>query len=227
MFQLLHKTGDFVVIDKSPGISVHKDQDESGLAMLLSEELGADIFPVHRLDKVTSGLMVFATHSEAAAQLSEQFRSRDIEKYYLAISDRKPRRKQGLIIGDMEKSRRGSWKLLQSKNNPAITQFFSSSLKPGLRLFLLKPATGKTHQLRVALKSEGAAILGDSLYSESSSDRTYLHAYALAFTINGEQYRFKSMPEQGEQFDEECLRLINDKFAQPETMSWPKVKVVK
>ncbi|MGH1462145.1 MAG: TIGR01621 family pseudouridine synthase [Neptuniibacter sp.] len=211
------------MINKSPGVSVHKDQEDSGLVMQIKQKLGLDsLYLIHRLDKVTSGLMVLAFHAEAAAELAEQFRNRKVEKYYLALSDRKPRRKQGLISGDMDKARRGAWKLLKTKNNPATTQFFSSSVRPGLRLFLLKPLTGKTHQIRVALKSEGAPILGDPVYSSTQADRTYLHAYSLAFLLGGEEFRFNCLPDAGDYFDQECLELITSKYNQPENLNWPK-----
>lgn len=224
VFQILYQSDDFIVVNKPPGLSVHKDQQAAGFVMQLCQELGVEqLFPVHRLDKVTSGLMLLALNAEAAAVLSGLFRERQVEKYYLAISDRKPRRKQGAIIGDMEKARRGSWKLIPSRNNPAITQFFSCSLRPGFRLFLLKPATGKTHQIRVALKSEGAPILGDPIYSSSVADRTYLHAYYLGFRYKDESFRFSCLP-QGEQFDSSCQALINEHYARPEMLLWPKLK---
>ena len=222
LFDILHTTADFVVIDKPAGISVHKDQNTAGLTMLLEAQMGQKLYLVHRLDKMTSGVMVFAKHLQAAQGLSELFRQRQVSKYYLALSDRKPKRKQGLIIGDMEKSRRSAWRLLKRKDNPAITQFFSQSVKPGLRLFLLKPTTGKTHQIRVALKSEGAAIVGDELYGGTVSDRTYLHAYALAFEYLGVAYRFKQLPHSG-QFFTDCTAIIQQTFAEPETLNWPNV----
>ncbi|MGR5488912.1 pseudouridine synthase, partial [Vibrio alfacsensis] len=82
---------------------------------------------VHRLDKMTSGLLILAKRAEVAAQFSRLFEQRDIDKYYLAIGSKKPKKKQGSIIGDMERSRRSSWKLVNSKNNPAVTQVFSAA----------------------------------------------------------------------------------------------------
>ena len=224
MFQIIDQTSDFVVVVKPAGISVHKDQEEAGFTMMLQQQLDLEqIFLVHRLDKITSGLMVFAKSTEAAKTLADQFKNREVSKYYLAISANKPKRKQGLIMGDMEKARRGGWKLVKSRQNPAVTQFFSCSLKPGFRLFLLKPTTGKTHQIRVALKSEGAPILGDNTYGGELSDRTYLHAYSLAFSYGGERYTYKSYPEQGDQFDQEALDIIKEHFDRPESLSWPKL----
>ncbi len=192
--------------------------------MDLQRQLGLDdLYMVHRLDKVTSGVMVFALNAEVAADLAEQFKQREVVKYYLALSDRKPRRKQGAIVGDMEKARRGGWKLLHSKQNPAVTQFFSASVKPGLRLFIVKPSTGKTHQIRVALKSEGSPILGDGIYGSTKSDRTYLHAFSLAFKVKGENYRFSCLPDESENFDQQCLELITEKYNYPDDLAWPKI----
>ena len=180
---------DFVVINKPAGISVHKDEQAVGLSEKLAKQLGVEkLWLVHRLDKVTSGLLIFARNQTAAVNFYHLFHEHKVEKTYLALSDKKPKKKQGKIIGDMEKSRGGSWKLCPTKNHPAITQFHSLSLAPNLRLFILQPKTGKTHQLRVAMKSLSSPILGDTRYAGSSADRVYLHAYQLAFVYQGEDF---------------------------------------
>ena len=228
MYSIVAENEDFVLIDKMPGFSVHKDQEDSGLAMQIKADQGySELMPVHRLDKVTSGLMLFARHHAAASELSRAFSEHQVEKFYLALSDKKPKKKQGAIVGDMTRARRGAWRLAKTQIRPAVTQFFSQSLKPGVRLFLLRPLTGKTHQIRVALKSVGAPIIGDPLYHEKNetlSDRTYLHAYSLSFPFAGEQYRFTVLPEVGELFDAECCALINTHYAQPWTLSWPRIQ---
>jgi tRNA pseudouridine32 synthase / 23S rRNA pseudouridine746 synthase len=183
---------------------------------------------VHRLDKVTSGLLVMAKNAAANEVLSEQFRDRLVEKFYLAISAKKPKKKQGLIRGDMAPARRGAWKLLASTENPAITQFMSLSLSPGKRLFIVKPHTGKTHQIRVALKSIGAPILGDQLYADSAScegiDRVYLHAYSLGFHFHGEYFRFVEKPREGNVFlSDECRIALSD-IEPVWNLSWPSLK---
>jgi len=228
MYRIVDANEDFVLINKAPGVSVHKDQQDAGLVMQVQQDLGMpELAPVHRLDKVTSGLMLLARHAEAASALSAAFRERQVEKYYLALSDRKPRKKQGLVSGDMEKARRGAWKLLKTQQNPATTQFFSYSLMPGVRLYLLRPRTGKTHQLRVALKSIGAPIIGDPLYHEAASpapDRTYLHAWALAFELNGQCYRYICPPEQGELFCQPQLDAVLQGIGHnPFELDWPKI----
>ena len=71
----------------------------------------------------------------------------------------------------------------------------SHSLAPNLRLFILYPKTGKTHQIRVAMKSLGSPILGDELYGGEVADRTYLHAYQLSFDYFGEAVQISTSPE--------------------------------
>ncbi|MCV6589820.1 MAG: TIGR01621 family pseudouridine synthase [Marinobacterium sp.] len=226
MYRIIEANEDFVLIDKAAGVSVHKDQADTGLVMQLQQDLdNPGLSPVHRLDKVTSGLMLLACHPQSASELSAAFRERTVEKYYLAISDRKPRKKQGLIQGDMEKARRGSWKLLKTRHNPAVTQFFSYSVSPGRRLFLLRPRTGKTHQLRVAMKSIGAPIIGDPLYHEAVTpepERTFLHAWALSFTLNGRRWCFVCPPRQGDLFIEAAFGNTLETLADdPFSLNWP------
>lgn len=184
---------DFWVVNKPPGMSVQESHHGPGVLAELKAQYGGDFFPVHRLDAGTSGLLVVARTAAANSVLSQLFQARQIEKYYIAVSARKPDKKQGTVTGDMEKSRRGAWKLLHTRLQPATTQFFSKGVG-GLRLFLVKPHTGKTHQIRVALKSVGAAILGDELYAGEQADRLYLHAYALRFPFQGELRSFTCLP---------------------------------
>ena len=180
---------------------------------------------MHRLDKVTSGLLVMAKNAATNQALTQAFGNREIEKYYLAISAKKPQKKQGLVKGDMASGRRGAWKLLATCNNPAITQFFNKGMGEGKRLFIVKPYTGKTHQIRVALKSLGSPILGDELYAGyHPSDRTYLHAYSLAFNINNQFYRFTELPREGSWFLDIAFSSALGAWAEPWNLPWPIVK---
>ena len=131
----------------------------------------------------------------------------------------KPKKKQGLIIGDMQKARNGAWKLCPSKENPAITRFESVSCEPNLRLFILKPQTGKTHQLRVAMKSLGSPILGDALYGKNTEniDRTYLHAARLQFEFKGQGFDVFTPPKEGEWWHRENVQSQIQKFGSVNT----------
>ncbi|MGV6989187.1 TIGR01621 family pseudouridine synthase [Testudinibacter sp. P80/BLE/0925] len=199
---IVYQHPDFIVIDKPIGLSVHKDQQALGLPDLVARQLGCPaLWLVHRLDKITSGLLILARNSQAAAELSGLFQQHQIEKHYIALSAAKPKKKQGLVIGDMQKTRNGSWKLCRSRENPAMTRFSSIRCDNRLRLFHLIPKSGKTHQIRVAMKSLGSPILGDQRYGDKTAlDRTYLHAYALKFQYQGTSFLIKQLPQQGTYF---------------------------
>ena len=212
---IIYQTDDFIIIYKPCGLSVHKDQSEIGLTTLLAEQLGmSQVWLVHRLDKVTSGLLILALNAESAAEFFRLFAEHRIQKTYLALSNQKPKKKQGLIVGNMQKARNGAWKLCQSKENPAITRFESVSCEPNLRLFILKPQTGKTHQLRVAMKSLGSPILGDTLYGKNTEkiDRTYLHAARLQFEFKGQAFDVFTSPKEGEWWHRDAVQSQIQKF---------------
>jgi tRNA pseudouridine32 synthase/23S rRNA pseudouridine746 synthase len=185
----------FCFVYKPIGWTVQRDEQAPSVLVWLSETLSQPCYPVHRLDKPTSGVLIVALTREANQQLSQAFASRAVTKTYLAISDQKPKKKQGWIKGDMGPSRRGQFKLLRSQDNPAATYFESESIAPGVRGFKLHPKTGKTHQLRVAMKSIGSPILGDKLYAGTPADRLYLHAWKLSFTYHEQLYQVTANPE--------------------------------
>ncbi len=214
--KLLFQNSDFVIIDKPANLNFHSEDNEAGLVVLTSKLLYPEntsssltahkkqLYSVHRLDKMTSGLLLLAKTKEAAQIFTKMFENREIEKFYIAISTKKPKKKQGWIKGDMVKSRRGSYMFAKTSDNPAITQFISKSLRPNERFFLIKPHTGKTHQIRVALKSISAPIAGDIRYANANEakkeDRGYLHAYALRFRYKEKDYSFTCKPDDGERF---------------------------
>ncbi len=226
MFKIIAQLEEFIVVNKASGVSFHDEGIYgSGLCSSVQGAFKHDkLYPVHRLDKMTSGIVVFAKTLPCAQLFGQLFEQHKIEKYYIALSDKKPIKKQGLIKGDMTKSRRGSWKLLRTIKKPAITQFFSYALGGGKRLYLLKPHSGKTHQLRVALSSLGANILGDSQYSGTKADRGYLHAYALQFDYLGKKHKFIALPDQGELFLQSDILAMLDKLSTPWQLQWPKLK---
>lgn len=226
MFDILFKHSQFVVLNKHSGVSVHKDDQDVSLLDAVKADLGVDsLYLVHRLDKMTSGILILALNENAASDLSKNFAERRVEKYYLAISGKKPKKKQGLVAGDMERSRRSSWKLISSTNNPAVTQFVSMAGEEGQRLFLCKPYTGKTHQIRVALRSVGSPILGDPIYASSEADRGYLHAYAIRFTLGEEKFSIICDPVKesvfGDHWRSNACKDALVHWQSPWSLSWP------
>lgn len=218
---ILDDTPDYLVLNKPAGIAV---QGEAGslFQRLKTHRNGSDLWPVHRLDKATSGVVLFARSKRACALFTQAFREGQAQKFYLAISAGKPKKKQGSIVGDLQKSRSGCYKLTREKSNPAKTAFFSASIRPGARLFFLRLYTGKTHQARVSLKSVGAPIMGDRRYGGAEADRMYLHAWSLILPYQGELLRWVCLPETGELFKLPQTQRLLDEFGVPEHKSWAK-----
>ena len=206
---LVEAAAGFCVVVKPAGWTVQRAESNPGLVHWLRDELGSMAYPVHRLDLGTTGLVVFALSEAVNRELSLAFAERRVSKAYLAVSDQAPRKKQGWVRGDMAPSRRGQWKLLRSQNNPAVTSFTSLSLAPGIRGFVLHPKTGKTHQLRVALKSLGSPIIGDQRYGGTPHPLMHLHAWQLSFVLAEQPYQFQVAPEGG-WFDLWCEQGLPD-----------------
>ena len=231
--KLLFQNSDFVIIDKPANLNFHSEDNKAGLVVLTSKLLYPEntssfltahekqLYSVHRLDKMTSGLLLLAKTKEAAQIFTKMFENREIEKFYIAISTKKPKKKQGWIKGDMVKARRGSYMFAKTSDNPAITQFISKALRPNERFFLIKPHTGKTHQIRVALKSIGAPVAGDIRYANADKakkeDRGYLHAFALYFNYKDKDYRFTCKPDEGERFISFACSDILKEYMEPQS----------
>lgn len=213
MLEIISENSQFIVFNKPEGLSFHSEEGE-GFVVLAEKQTGLKLYSVHRLDKMTSGLILLAKSSETANRLTTLFEERRIQKFYIAISTRKPKKKQGWVKGDMASARRGSYKLLNTNANSAITQFISTALRVHERLFLIKPHTGKTHQIRVALKSLGSPIVGDQRYANADDakmeERGYLHAYALRFRLDEKEFSFICLPDKGERFiSAECTSQLS------------------
>ena len=215
---------DFLVINKNANVHFHSQTGEAGVVAQVEQDLDIKLYPVHRLDTLTSGLILIAKRSDVAARLTELFSCHQVQKYYLALAKGKPKKKQGWVIGDMARSRRSQYKLLRTQTNPAVTQFFSHSIGEGERLYLLKPLSGKTHQLRVALSSLGCPILGDVLYGGGHADRGYLHAWQLQFNYQGQDFHYSVLPESGQQFQSSQIRTQLSQWSHPSSLAWPKTK---
>jgi tRNA pseudouridine65 synthase len=149
------------------------------------DAIGAHVYPVHRLDRGTSGVLVFARTKEAAATLSEAFESRQVDKQYLALVRGTPP-ESGTIDHPLPKSGDGL-------RVPAVTRFslVARSRVDRCSLVLAIPETGRGHQIRRHLRHIGHPLVGDVNYGSGPINRHYrstyglrrlaLHAYGIAF----------------------------------------------
>lgn len=228
MIPIIIDDNDVLIVNKPSGIDVHDSvvngQQIKGIVSILRQQTGyRSLHLCHRLDLGTSGCLCLAKNSQTAAIIGDAFASRHVTKYYLAISKHKPKKKQGTIIGDMKNRRGGQYILMKTSANPAITQFFSQSAKPGFRGFIVKPLTGKTHQIRVALKSLGAPILGDTLYGGAPSDRLHLHAWKLNIPLPNRTLSLTAPMLNGHMFNDSDITQWLDNLPSPDSFEWPEV----
>ena len=196
--RILENNDDFIVIDKSPGVPVQggTKSKKNLIDILASSEFFKDTkpFPVHRLDKETSGIMIISKNHNSARLLTTLFRLRKIHKTYLAvchghISKKKGELKNELITFENDKK----------KIEKAITYYKVLSETNSTSFLELKPVTGRKHQLRKQLALIDNPIVGDKKYILSNkkikSDKDLmLHSYSLKFYINNKKFFYKASP---------------------------------
>ena len=184
--KIIFQDNQILVIDKPAGISVLPDgwdKDAPYLVQLLEVEFGR-VWVVHRLDKITSGVMVFARDAESHRALSIQFETHEAEKTYHAILEGNPQweektAKHPLRVDVGHKHRT----MVDDKNGKSSeTRFCILKRYQDAALVEAKPVTGRTHQVRVHAYALGHPLVGDNLYSGSETNiiaRSALHALSL------------------------------------------------
>lgn len=190
---VLHEDDFLLVVNKPPGLLTNRSGGESGAALtdLLAAKHGA-VFPVHRLDRDTSGVCVFARRRDALERLFEDFRRRRVHKVYIGIVEGpfKPRKLtlRGRLRGTEE------W---------GETQLRVLRRLRGATLVEFRPRTGRTHQIRLHLLAQGAHLVGEKRYCVPGTARIVfprhaLHARAISFVHpgTGKRVRYESpLPE--------------------------------
>jgi 23S rRNA pseudouridine1911/1915/1917 synthase len=148
---------------------------------------------VHRLDKDTSGVIISAWDDEALAFLADQFKARTVRKSYAAIVQGCPKDRQGFIDKRIARSRtdRKTFTVSDKDGRPSLTFFRVVRSYGNYSLLLLRPKTGRTHQIRVHLKYLGNPVLGDAIYGRVDprfpSASLMLHAKSLSLVLPGRE----------------------------------------
>ena len=144
---------------------------------------------VHRLDKDTSGVIIAAWDDEALAFLADQFKARKVRKSYAAIVQGCPKDRQGFIEKRITRSQkdRKTFTVSDSEGRQSLTYYRVVRSWGNYSLLLLRPKTGRTHQIRVHMKCLGCPILGDSIYGRADSRfpsaSLMLHAKSLSLVL--------------------------------------------
>ncbi len=162
-----------VCINKPSGFLAIPDRYDAGLPNLYSllKDVFGSIFIVHRIDKDTSGVIVFAKTAEAHAILSRAFEGREVLKEYRAIVLGNPISENGIIDLPITESQSGTMNIADG-GKESQTEYSVLERFQGYALLALRPRTGRTHQIRVHLKAMQIPILGDPLYG--NGDGFYL-----------------------------------------------------
>ncbi|HEX6159360.1 MAG TPA: RluA family pseudouridine synthase [Thermoanaerobaculia bacterium] len=171
---VIRETRDWVAVDKPSGLATQpaRDRKERSLEEMLRVKY-REVFVVHRIDTQTSGIVVFARTRKAAAELSELFASREVQKTYLAV-----------IEGSIERET-----TIESPIGGKDAHTIVRPVRHGAETTLIEAEilTGRTHQIRIHLKSIERPVVGDRRYgSTMPAPRMLLHAWKLAHERLGE-----------------------------------------
>ena len=197
----IHRDDDLLVVDKPAGLlSVPgKAVEHADCLLARLQAIDPAVRLVHRLDMDTSGVMVFARNPSAQRHLGLQFERRYLQKSYVARVHGSPDELSGVVVLPLiaDWPNRPLQKVCHDTGKPALTEWRVLQSGPCSRL-LLKPAAGRSHQLRVHMAAMGHAICGDRFYGSAEvrccTDRLYLHASELALRHpdGGAWHTFKS-----------------------------------
>ncbi|WP_417071367.1 pseudouridine synthase [Niveibacterium terrae] len=222
MLEILYRDEHIVAIHKPAGLLVHRsilDRHETRFAVqLLRDQIGQRVWPAHRLDRGTSGVLVFALDKALAAKLGRQFESREVEKRYLAVVRGWPD-EEGLVDHPLAVIRdeyelplpgpaaaqesRTRFKRLATVELPIAVDRYPQSR---YALVLLEPETGRRHQLRRHMKHIAHPIIGDATHGKGIHNRMFAERFAshrlllacvsmsLTHPLSGEALRFNAPP---------------------------------
>jgi tRNA pseudouridine32 synthase/23S rRNA pseudouridine746 synthase len=203
--EVLHVEPAFVVLVKPPGLLSEpgRGPEKRDSLLVRAQAVYPDVRIVHRLDMMTSGVIVLARETLAHASLSEAFREREVDKFYEALVHDRPKVEEGeidlpLVVDWPNRPRQI---VCHDTGKPSLTHYrvTGEARVEGvgtLTRIALAPVTGRTHQLRVHLASLGCPIAGDPFYGIGGdpSPRMMLHACRLALPhpITGAPLVFES-----------------------------------
>jgi len=195
--EVLYTDTNILVVNKPSGLATVPgswEEDSASLVKALEVDYGR-LWVVHRLDKVTSGLVLFARNADAHRLLSIQFEHHEPHKLYHAIvlgvpawDDHTARHPLRINVGHSHRTI-----VDNAKGKPSQTAFHVLERFDGYALISAIPATGRTHQVRVHAYALGFPILGDTLYSAPKTNligRPALHAQSLEFTFEDQPFQF-------------------------------------
>lgn len=182
--EVIFEDNHFVAINKPSGLLSIPDREgkEVSLKNILKEKYG-EIFTVHRLDKDTSGIIVFAKNEQTHKYLSRLFEDRETEKYYTGLVHGIPSQENGSIdTGIMEHPTKKGVMVTNKKGKQALTDYEVLETFGSYSLMRFQIHTGRTHQIRVHMKHLGHPIVCDAVYG--TADAVMLSSIKKKFNLS-------------------------------------------
>lgn len=199
--QILFEDKNIVVCVKPHGVISQSSPDGKDMVAQLSAELGCDIYPVHRLDRETGGVMVYAKTATAAAKLCDDVANRRLQKTYLALVQGAFPDENGEMRDLLFRDQKRNKSFVVTKQRKGVKEAILryEKLKSDANVSLMKVTliTGRTHQIRVQFASRGYPLLGDRRYGGNAAKCLGLWAHTLAFPhpMTGETLTFSAAPD--------------------------------
>lgn len=168
----MHLERDFVVVLKPVGVLSQAGAGDN-MPALLQAQLGGEIYPIHRLDRAVSGVMVYARNQKTAGTLSKAVQEGRMKKEYLAVVSGRPEQQgvlEDLLLHDRQKNKSYVVKRMRGGVKKAKLSYCVLAEAAGHSLVQVRLYTGRTHQIRVQFASRGMPLMGDGRYGGGSGE---------------------------------------------------------
>lgn len=180
--EILFRDKDFLAVEKPAGVSVHNNEDSQNLLQLLEGQLKlSKLFPVHRLDKETSGIQLLALNSDSARALAEEFQGRSVKKTYVGVLRGQLRTKEGLWahpLTDKAEGRKNP-EGLSGARVPCETKFRVLRESQYFTFCEFDLMTGRQHQIRKHAALANHPLVGDERYGDPKYNKKIADLYGL------------------------------------------------
>jgi tRNA pseudouridine65 synthase len=216
--EILYRDEELVAVDKPSGMTVHRGWARDGVPalQLLRDQLGRHLYPVHRLDRGTSGVLLFALSSEAARGVQIQLEAHEVGKHYLALCRGND---PTLVRVDHPLAKEDG-----GEPRPAVTDFKLLGGFERYGLYEARPLTGRLHQIRRHLKHASHPIIGDTTYGKGEHNRIFRERFGFhRLALHASEMRLRH-PRSGQPLrvhaplPPELARLLSRLGLSPETV---------
>ena len=185
LIAVIKKSGEIIQGDKT-GDKPLSEEIKSYLKTKYKKPGNVFLGTIHRLDRPTSGIVLFAKTSKSLSRMNELFKNKKVQKTYYAVTEDMPNKEKGVIISLLKKNQNQNKSYITKSDDGKKSELEYELIEKLQNYFLIKvkPKTGRHHQIRVQLSSIGCKIKGDVKYGakRANKDKSIcLHSYSISF----------------------------------------------